>query len=169
MMGWPKEKLRVITEDVGGAFGLKTAGYPEYPALLVAAKVAGRPVAWMATRSESFLTDQQARDTVTDAELAIDERGKFLALRVKHIASMGAFIGVPGAHIQTNNFSRCFPGMYAIPRIAGRRAMRVHQHGADRPLSRRRTARGELRAGAARRGGRARHRHRSGPVAAGAI
>jgi aerobic carbon-monoxide dehydrogenase large subunit len=117
MMGWPKEKLRVITEDVGGAFGLKTAGYPEYPALLVAAKLAGRPVAWMATRSESFLSDQQARDTVTEAELAIDQKGKFLALRVKHIASMGAFVGVPGAHIQTNNFSRCFPGMYAVARI----------------------------------------------------
>jgi len=117
MMGIPREKLRVITEDVGGAFGLKTAGYPEYPGLLVAAKLTGRPVAWMATRSESFLSDQQARDTVTEAELAIDQKGKFLALRVKHIASMGAFIGVPGAHIQTNNFSRCFPGMYAIPRI----------------------------------------------------
>jgi carbon-monoxide dehydrogenase large subunit len=117
MMGWPKEKLRVITEDVGGAFGLKTAGYPEYPSLLVAAKLTGRPVAWMAARSEAFLSDQQARDTVTEAEVAIDERGKFLALRIKHIAAMGAFVGVPGAHIQTNNFSRCFPGMYAIPRI----------------------------------------------------
>jgi len=116
-MNLPREKLRVITEDVGGAFGLKTAAYPEYPCLLVAAKLTGRPVAWMATRSESFLSDQQARDTVTAAELAIDQKGKFLALRVKHIASMGAFIGVPGAHIQTNNFSRCFPGMYAIPRI----------------------------------------------------
>jgi len=117
MTGVPREKIRVLTEDVGGAFGLKTAAYPEYPSLLVAAKLTGRPVAWMATRSESFLSDQQARDTVTEAELAIDQKGKFLALRVKHIASMGAFIGVPGAHIQTNNFSRCFPGMYAIPRI----------------------------------------------------
>ena len=117
MMGVPPEKLRVITEDVGGAFGLKTSGYPEYPSLLVAAKLTGRPVAWMATRSESFLSDQQARDTVTEAELAIDQKGKFLALRVTHIASMGAFVGAPGAHIQTNNFARCFPGMYAIPRI----------------------------------------------------
>jgi carbon-monoxide dehydrogenase large subunit len=116
--GIAREKLRVITEDVGGAFGMKTAVYPEYPSLLVAAKLTGRPVAWMATRSESFLSDQQARDTVTEAELAIDAKGKFFALRVKHIASMGAFIGVPGANIQTNNFSRCFPGMYAIPRIA---------------------------------------------------
>src|SRR4030095_15939470 len=47
----------------------------------------------------------------------IDQKGKFLALRVRHTANMGAFIGVPGAHIQTNNFSRCFPGMYAIPRV----------------------------------------------------
>jgi aerobic carbon-monoxide dehydrogenase large subunit len=117
MMGLPRERLRVISEDVGGAFGMKTPAYPEYPSLLVAAKLTGRPVAWMATRSESFLSDQQARDTVTEAELAIDAKGKFLALRVKHIASMGAFIGVPGAHIQTNNFSRCFPAMYAIPRI----------------------------------------------------
>ena len=115
--GMAREKLRVITEDVGGAFGMKTAVYPEYPSLLVAAKLTGRPVAWMATRSESFLSDQQARDTVTEAELAIDQKGKFLALRVKHVASMGAFLGVPGANIQTMNFSRCFPGMYAIPRI----------------------------------------------------
>ena len=166
MMGWPKEKLRVITEDVGGAFGLKTSGYPEYPSLLVAAKLTGRPVAWMATRSESFLSDQQARDTVTEAELAIDQKGKFLALRVKHIASMGAFVGAPGAHIQTNNFARCFPGMYAIPRIQIGRAVRVHQHGADRALSRRRPAGSELRAGAPRRRGGARHRYGSDPAAA---
>jgi len=117
MMGLPREKVRIISEDVGGAFGLKTSAYPEYPALLVAAKLTGRPVAWMATRSESFLSDQHARDTVTQAELAIDQKGKFLALRVKHTAAMGAFIGIPGANIQTMNFSRCFPGMYAIPRI----------------------------------------------------
>ena len=83
MMGLPREKLRVITEDVGGAFGLKTPAYPEYPALLVAAKLTGRPVAWMSTRSEAFLTDQQARDTITEAELALDAKGKFLALRVQ--------------------------------------------------------------------------------------
>src|SRR5262249_32033546 len=92
MMGWPPAKLRVITEDVGGAFGLKTPGYPEHPCLLVAAKLTGRPVAWMATRSESFLSDQQARDTVTGAELALDAKGKFLALRIKHDAAMGAFL-----------------------------------------------------------------------------
>jgi carbon-monoxide dehydrogenase large subunit len=117
IMGIPREKLRIVTEDVGGAFGLKTAAYPEYPCLLVAAKLTGRPVAWMATRAESFLSDQQARDTLTRAELALDAKGKFLALRVSHAADMGAFIGVPGANIQTMNFSRCFPGMYDIARV----------------------------------------------------
>ena len=117
MTGLPREKVRIITEDVGGAFGLKTAAYPEYPSLLVAAKLTGRPVAWMSTRAEAFLSDQQARDTVTTAELALDAKGKFLALRVSHDANMGAFIGIPGANIQTMNFSRCFPGMYAIPRV----------------------------------------------------
>ena len=63
------------------------------------------------------MSDQHARDTITEAELAIDAKGKFLALRVRHIAAMGGYIGIPGANIQTNNFSRCFPCMYAIPRI----------------------------------------------------
>ncbi len=117
MMGLPREKMRIITEDVGGAFGVKTLAYPEYPALLVAAKLTGRPVAWMSTRSEAFLSDQHARDTITGMELALDARGKFLALRVRHIAAMGAYIGIPGANIQTMNFSRCLPGMYAISRI----------------------------------------------------
>ncbi len=116
MMNLKREQVRVLTDDVGGAFGLKTSVYPEYPCLLVAARLTGRPVHWMSTRSEAFLSDQQARDTVTEAELALDARGKFLALRVRHLADMGAFIGAPGAHIQTNNFARCFPGVYAIPR-----------------------------------------------------
>ena len=60
IMNWPKEKLRVITEDVGGAFGLKTSAYPEYIALLVGAKKLGRPIHWMSGRSEAFLTDNQA-------------------------------------------------------------------------------------------------------------
>ena len=119
----------------------------------------------MATRSESFLSDQQARDTVTEAELAHRPEGQVPGAARQAHCRMGAFIGVPGAHIQTNNFSRCFPGMYAIPRIQVGRAMRVHQHGADRPLSRRRAAGGELRAGAPGRRGGARHRHRSGAAA----
>ena len=117
IMNWPKERLRVITEDVGGAFGLKTSAYPEYLAVIVGARVTGRPVQWMSTRSEAFLSDGQARDTVTEVALALDERGRFLALRVRHLANMGAYIGSVGANIQTHNFTRCFPGMYDIKHI----------------------------------------------------
>jgi carbon-monoxide dehydrogenase large subunit len=117
IMNWPKQRLRVLTEDVGGAFGLKTGAYPEYLAIMVAAKVTGRPVHWMSTRSEAFLSDGQARDTFTEGELALDEKGKFLALRIRHVGNMGAYIGSVGANVQTHNFTRCFPGMYDIRHI----------------------------------------------------
>ena len=117
IMGVPNEKLRVITEDIGGAFGMKTPVYPEYPALLVAARQLGRPVHWQSTRSEAFVTDTQARDTVTEAELAIDEKGKFLALRMRHLCNQGAYVSTAGVGINTNNFARCLPGMYRIPKV----------------------------------------------------
>jgi aerobic carbon-monoxide dehydrogenase large subunit len=117
IMNWPKERLRVITEDVGGAFGLKTSAYPEYIALLVATKKLGRPVHWMSGRSEAFLSDNQARDTYSDVELALDEKGKFLALRIRSVGNMGAYLGAIGANIPTISFTRCLPGMYDIKPI----------------------------------------------------
>jgi aerobic carbon-monoxide dehydrogenase large subunit len=117
IMNWPKERLRVITEDVGGAFGLKSGAYPEYLAAMVGARLTGRPVHWMSSRSEAFLTDNQGRDTFTEAELALDAKGRFLALRIRHLANMGAYIGAVGANIQTQNFTRCFPGMYDIKHL----------------------------------------------------
>jgi aerobic carbon-monoxide dehydrogenase large subunit len=117
VMSLKREQLRVTTDDVGGAFGMKTSVYPEYPVLLVAARLVGRPVHWMAARGESFLSDNQARDTVTEAELALDQDGRFLALRIRHLAGVGAYMGALGSHIQTNNFARCFPGMYDIPKV----------------------------------------------------
>jgi aerobic carbon-monoxide dehydrogenase large subunit len=117
ILGVPNQRLRVITEDVGGAFGLKTGPYPEYLAILVAARKIGRPVHWMSNRAEAFLSDNHARDAYSDVELALDERGKFLALRVRHLGNMGAYIGAVGANIQTVNLTRCLPGMYDIPLI----------------------------------------------------
>ena len=63
------------------------------------------------------MTDTQARDAVTEAELALDEKGKFLALRVRHLCNQGAYISTAGVNINTNNFARCLPGMYRIPKI----------------------------------------------------
>ena len=117
ILGLERDRLRVLTDDVGGGFGMKAPAYPEYVAILVAAKRLGRPVHWMSTRSEAFLTDQQARDTITDAELALDADGRFLALRVRALASMGAYISSHGAFIATSNFARCLSSMYRMPRI----------------------------------------------------
>jgi len=112
-----KERLQVLTDDVGGAFGLKTGGYPEYIALLVGAKKFGRAIHWMSGRSEAFLSDNQARDNYSEAELALDGKGRFLALRVRNVANLGAYIGSVGAAIPCLSFARCLPGMYDIRRI----------------------------------------------------
>ena len=117
LLGVKPEQMRVLTEDVGGAFGMKTGAYPEYVAILVAAKRIGRPVGWTSTRAEAFLSDNQARDQVMDAELALDKEGKFLALRVKSVADMGAFANGAGPLTATINMVRCFPSVYRIPRV----------------------------------------------------
>ena len=115
--GVPPARLRVLSGDVGGAFGMKTPPYPEYVALLAAAAATGRPVRWMATRAESFESDNQARDAWSDAELGLDAEGRFLALRVRAVVNLGAFASTNGALIATQNFARCLGGMYRIPRI----------------------------------------------------
>jgi carbon-monoxide dehydrogenase large subunit len=117
ILGIEPAKLRVTTEDVGGAFGMKTPTYPEYPALLVAAKKVGRPVVWMSSRSEAFMTDTPGRDAWTEVDLALDDNGKFLALRMKHLCGQGAYVSPAGIGINTNNVVRCLPGMYHIPKI----------------------------------------------------
>jgi carbon-monoxide dehydrogenase large subunit len=116
-MGVPVEKLRVVSGDVGGAFGMRTSGYPEYPAMLLAAKQLGRKVRWRSTRQEGFLSDNQARDTVIEAKLALDVDGKFLALDIDCLAALGAYHTSHGAFIATVNFARCLPCMYDIATI----------------------------------------------------
>jgi carbon-monoxide dehydrogenase large subunit len=77
-------------------------------------------VRWLSTRAEAFLSDNQGRDTVMEADLALDGEGRFLALRVDGLANLGAYHGPLGAFIATSNFARCLPGVYHIPRIAVR-------------------------------------------------
>jgi len=84
------DKLRVVSLDVGGNFGTRNRVYVEFPLVLWASKKVGRPVKFTATRSESFLTDYQGRDLLTHVELALDEEGKFLALRADNVSNGGA-------------------------------------------------------------------------------
>jgi aerobic carbon-monoxide dehydrogenase large subunit len=87
----PETRVRVICENMGGGFGMKGALYNEYVLTALAARLLGRPVKWVSERSEGLLSDEQARDNVTEAELALDKDGKFLALRVKTLANIGAY------------------------------------------------------------------------------
>ena len=117
-MGIPDAALRVVSHDVGGAFGMKSGNYPEYPALLRAAERLGRPVRWVSTRSEAFLTDNQGRGSDWSAELALDAEGRFLALRVEGLADLGAYLTQAAAFVPTALVMMCLPGMYDIPHIA---------------------------------------------------
>lgn len=110
-------KLHVLTDDVGGGFGMKASGYPEYVALLLAAKKAGKTVHWASTRSEAFVSDNQARDQLYEAELALDKDGKILALKIDVLASMGAYLTGAGLFCNTVHLSGCLPSVYDIPKI----------------------------------------------------
>ena len=99
IMKIPPDKLRVVTDDVGGGFGTKSLVYREYPLVLEAAKRLGGPVFWQADRSEHFLGDAQGRDNVTTAEMALDEDGRFLAMRVDILGNLGAYLSQFGPYI----------------------------------------------------------------------
>ena len=94
-----KDRLRVTTNDVGGGFGTKAFVYREYPLLLETAKRLGRPVVWRADRSEHFVGDAQGRDNVTVAEMALDDQGRFLALRLDILGNLGAYLSQFGPYI----------------------------------------------------------------------
>ena len=112
----PENLLKFEVRDVGGGFGQRVIAYPEYCALMLAAKAAGRPVKWVSTRVEGFLADAHGRANIIDGELALDRDGKFLALRMKWINDMGAYLA-PSAPGHIRNTSTCMSGVYRIPAL----------------------------------------------------
>ncbi len=108
------EQLRVVTRDVGGSFGMKAGMYTEYVLVLWAAKRIGRPVKWVAGRSESFVSDTHGRDIRSRAELALDADGRMLALRVESIANLGAYPGPRGPMIGVFAHPLVMTGQYDI-------------------------------------------------------
>ena len=114
----PKEKLRVVSPpNVGGAFGMKAFVYPEQALVVWAAGKLKRPVRWQSDRSEGFISDNQGRDHYTRAELALDARGKFLAIRVSLIANVGAYLSPMGPFIPTRS-TDLISGLYTTPAFA---------------------------------------------------
>lgn len=116
VFGLGEDKLHVITPDVGGGFGTKIFVYREYPLVLEAAKRLGRPVKWTSDRTEHFMADAQGRDNVQTAEMAMDENGRFLALRVRTLANIGAYVHQFGPFIPHVGATMS-TGVYDIPAL----------------------------------------------------
>src|SRR5438874_1001471 len=111
----PEHTIRVIVGDVGGAFGTKGWQYPEHRLVLWAARKLGRPVKWSCERREAIPADEHARDNVTDAELALNAEGTFLALRVKTLANVGAYVSSDRNLLATFSNIVTLVGVYTIP------------------------------------------------------
>jgi carbon-monoxide dehydrogenase large subunit len=116
-MGLPEHKVRVVAPDVGGGFGSKIYHYAEEVIVVFAARKLGRPVKWTAERSESFLSDAHGRDHVSHAELAMDDQGTFLGLRVNTIANVGAYLSTFASSIPTILYATLLSGQYKTPAI----------------------------------------------------
>ena len=113
--GLPGEKIRVVTELVGGSFGIRSYSYAEHVAVMLAAQKLARPVKWVATRSEVFLSDNHGRGLTLTGELALARDGKFLALRFEDTADLGAFSTPFGPQIGSRNITITMGGVYRIP------------------------------------------------------
>ena len=116
-LGVEKKQVKVITNDVGGGFGLKMMCFPEYIATMFASRSLNRPVKWTSTRSEAFLSDSHGRDHVTKASIAIDKEGHFLGVKVDTVAAVGAYLSQYGIFIPTLAGAGMHVGVYKIPTL----------------------------------------------------
>ncbi|MDP2410028.1 MAG: xanthine dehydrogenase family protein molybdopterin-binding subunit [Pseudolabrys sp.] len=120
MSGIPQEKIRIRMLDVGGAFGARTAPFPEYPPLMLLAKKLRRPVKWLSTRSEDFLTDNHGRAVSLKGELAYDANGKILAIRTEWLCDSGAYLAQAGCLTNSINGKAIGAGAYRVEAMYGR-------------------------------------------------
>ena len=115
VLGWPRERLRVLTEDVGGGFGPKLPPYPEQALVCFAADRLQRDVRWVQDRTEHHLADTHARDLLAEITLALDADGRFTAVKVEAFANFGAYVSSVNPSIPTGGMAKVLTGLYAIP------------------------------------------------------
>ncbi len=113
----PEEQFRIITPDVGGGFGMKLFLYAEHALTCYATRKLGRPVKWASERSEAFLSDSQGRDNITQTSLALDKDGRFLALRTRNVANMGAYLSTFAPFIPTMAGTKVLASVYGFQAI----------------------------------------------------
>jgi carbon-monoxide dehydrogenase large subunit len=140
-MGIADDKIDVVAWDVGGGFGVRFNAYPEYMALLLAAKRVGRPVKWVSSRTEAFLSDENSRGVDSVSEVALDANGKFLAMRFNFLADIGAYCVPVGAFINTGGIVGQLTSVYDLPAVYARSRLVVTNttpigafRGAGRPI-----------------------------------
>jgi carbon-monoxide dehydrogenase large subunit len=119
LSGVPEAKLRVHTRDVGGSFGQRSGVYPEHGALMIAANRLGRPVKWVGSRAEGFMSDAHGRGLGIAGELALDRDGKFLAARYEFLCDMGAYLTPTGSISHLRNPASLMTGVYKTPALYG--------------------------------------------------
>lgn len=117
VLGVAPDRIRVVSGDTGGSFGMKNTAYPEYPLVLFASRLTGRPVRWEPWRSESLLADSHSREQVVDATLGLDTDGHFLGITVDVVANIGAYLGPMSTHPMVQNLGS-LAGVYRTPAIA---------------------------------------------------
>jgi carbon-monoxide dehydrogenase large subunit len=125
LTGLPPERIRVRAQDVGGGFGIRGPAYPEHAALALAAQRVGKPVKWVASRSETFVSDYHGRGLRMRGELAIDAEGRFLAIRHEWLCDQGCYPVATGPLINTLNPAMMCTGCYRIPAVHGRHRLAV--------------------------------------------
>jgi carbon-monoxide dehydrogenase large subunit len=118
--GVDKDSIVIATQDVGGSFGVRGPAYPEYFAAMLAARKLGRPVKWVGSRGESFMSDFHGRALSLTGEIALDADGNFLAIRFDDRADLGAYGGAFGAFIATRNLTITMGGVYRVPALYAR-------------------------------------------------
>ena len=117
VLGIETDELRVVTPYVGGSFGMKGMLYPEPPLVLFAARDLNRPVKWISERTEAFLSDNQGRDQINCAELALDADARFLGVRVRSIGNLGAYYSTYAMYIPTSGGAKLLSGVYTVPAV----------------------------------------------------
>jgi carbon-monoxide dehydrogenase large subunit len=115
--GYKVEELEIVTQDVGGSFGLRTAAYPEHVGVMVASKLTGKPVKWVATRSETILSDWHGRGLSLQGSIALDLEGRILAIRFEDWVDSGAFNAYMSSFIGSRNLSITMGGVYQVPAL----------------------------------------------------
>lgn len=113
----PPDRIRVVTPDVGGGFGIKAQTYPEYAAVLFASRDLQAPVKWTATRLESFLSDTHGRNSSLQARMAFDADGRILGLSAQALVGIGAYTSTYVGIVGTNNTKNCLSSVYRIPHV----------------------------------------------------